>query len=520
MIETDLTRLRHDLRTPINHLIGYSQLLIEEAQQSTDGQEWSQSIERVGALGKQLLGQLDILLPRSGSTDTEGRLTELREVFRQPLQEILATLVSIDLPDPENQSADVERLRRAASRLLRFADEGSLDESPASPQEARQPTPAGTDHLLIVDDDRSNRDLLARILSKLNYRVSLAAGGNEAVALAKTNKYDLMLLDILMPGLNGYQVLEQLKVLRPEMPVIVISAVEDMRSVVRCIEMGAEDYFLKPIEPALLRARIASTLDRKKFRERLVAQQRLASLGELTAGVAHEIKNPLNFVINFSELAQENVLDLKHALKSDPEAVSALLEDLQQLLLKVKEHGMRADAIVKSMLLHYRNESSPEEAVDFNQLVAQYLKLADFSFDKEQAAGPVQVQARYDPDVGTILCRPADIGRVIINLVTNAYHAVREKQHRLQLHNPQISVSTRNAGTAVELIVQDNGVGVPDEIRNKIFHPFFTTKAAGAGAGLGLSITHDIIVRSHHGELILNSKEGVGAEFIARIPRK
>jgi signal transduction histidine kinase len=353
----------------------------------------------------------------------------------------------------------------------------------------------------------------------LNYRVSLAASGSQALSLLEKDHYDLMLLDILMPGLNGYQVLERAKKLHANVPIIVISALEDMNSVVRCIEMGAEDYFLKPIEPVLLRARIAATLDRQKFRERLVVQQRMASLGELTAGVAHEIKNPLNFVINFADLALETVQEFESSLASTTEAGPALLEDAKQLLVKIKEHGMRADSIVKGMLLHYRNDAVQEEAADFNQLVAQYLKFVDFSMDRSNAMTGAELTADYDCTVGTVRCRPQEIGRVVINLVNNAQHALKEKKLRSPHYTPKIEVRTRSLGAAIELAVRDNGDGVPAEIREKIFNPFFTTRPAGVGAGLGLSIAYDIIVRAHQGELMLNSEMGHGAEFIARIPR-
>jgi two-component system NtrC family sensor kinase len=520
MTDTDLSWLRHELRTPINHILGYSQLMLEEAEQPSNDTGLTLSIERIGALGRQLLKQIDSMLAASDMTDPGLRVTELRNAFKPSLQELTGILKEVSLSCAQAQAADVEQLNRAAGRLLQFVETGSLQQSQPRPsQENGSAECSGTDHLLIVDDDRTNRDLLARILTRMNYRVSLAASGSQALSMLEKNHYDLMLLDILMPGLNGYQVLERVKNLRADVPVIVISALEGMNSVVRCIEMGAEDYFLKPIEPVLLRARIAATLDRKKFRERLVAQQRMASLGELTAGIAHEIKNPLNFVINFAELALETVQEFESNLVSTPEAAPASLADAKQLLAKIREHGMRADSIVKGMLLHYRGNGQ-EEAADFNQLVAQYLKFVDFSMDKSNVMTGVELTADYDCTVGAVRCTPQDIGRVVINLVTNAQHALKEKKLRSPQYTPKIEVRTRSLGPAIELAVRDNGDGVPAEIRDKIFNPFFTTRPAGVGAGLGLSIAYDIIVRAHHGELMLNSEMGRGAEFIARIPRR
>jgi CheY-like chemotaxis protein len=345
-------RIRHDLRTPVNHLLGYSQLLIEDAQESgvDDG---IALFERIAALGKDVLRQIELSLPSTETTAPEQRLIELRGLLAPRVTEINQTLDSLSFDKSSSQFADVQRLHQATDKLSRFVQTGSLD-APVATAPAAVPTEtlAAADHLLVVDDDAANRDVLARMLQKLKYRVSVASSGAEAIELASHQSYDLMLLDILMPGINGYEVLKHLKSSKPDLPIIVISALNEMESVTRCVSMGAEDYFQKPFEAILLRARISSALERQRYRHQLMDQESLVSLREATAEVAHEIKNALDCVINSARTAADAAGELWLAHNAAP-ATNQLLTALAGDLRNIKEHGSRANEIVNGILLRH-----------------------------------------------------------------------------------------------------------------------------------------------------------------------
>jgi two-component system, NtrC family, sensor kinase len=512
-------RLRHDLRTPVNHLLGYSQLLIEDAQESGTG-DGTRHFEQVMLFGKEILKQIELSLPASSPEASSDRLAELQNNLKPWLDKIRETLNPLSLDKSTTQFADVQRLLQATEKLTRFARTGSMDAAgTASPASAKAITDnQQASHLLVVDDDASNRDVLSRMLQRLKYSVSLAANGAEAIEMVGKNSYDLVLLDILMPGMSGYEVLKYLRSFNPDLPVIVVSSLNEVESVVRCISMGAEDYFQKPFEPVLLRARISSALDRQRYRREHVLQQRLASLGEVTAGIAHEIKNPLNFVLNFAVTAADAAEELGREVAAASPAVKTLLNDLTTDLRRIREHGARADEIVNSMLLHC-NSSIQMEQVEINQLVARYLNFARNTQLSGGQASEVVVETIYDDAAGQVRCHAADMGRVILNLAKNAFQAALERKKTVAQYVPRVQVGTRKLDEAVEIFVRDNGNGVAGSIRDKIFQPFFTTKAPGEGTGLGLSLSHDIVVQKHKGQLTVNSVEGQFAEFVVRLPR-
>jgi two-component system, NtrC family, sensor kinase len=517
MAQTAISRLRHDLRTPVNHIIGYSQLLLED-QAGTVDSATAPAAQETLTLGREIMQIIETVLPSSCNDQPETYYPELRSRLSPPSQRIQALVKS--LPDDTPQLSDFQNIFQAANRLMSLVAEATAATSAAgvTPAANEEKTGAATDHVLLVDDDSTNRDVLARMLRRLNYRVSLAADGHQAVQLVDQNKYDLLLLDILMPGLSGYDVLQHVKTKALNLPVIMISALNDMESVVKCISLGAEDYFLKPFEPVLLRARISAVLDRKKCEDRLVAQQYLASLGELTAAVGHELKNPLNFIINFAATAAEAADEIADILAPGETAAVALLDDLKRDVASIRQHGARANEIIKNMLFHCQGGSAPAELTDLNSLVAQYLTFAQVSLHDAHRQFDVVVETLYDPHCEKTLCHPADLGRAILNLAGNAFDALREKKAANPDFRPQLRVKTRSIGNSVEISIWDNGDGVPEGIREKIFRPFFTTKPAGAGTGLGLSITRDII-RRHKGELLLDTEKSRFSEFKIRIPR-
>ena len=261
--------------------------------------------------------------------------------------------------------------------------------------------------------------------------------------------------------------------------------------------------------------------------EQLVAKEKLASLGALTAGIAHEIKNPLNFVINFAELSKDLIVELRESTEPVLEAFPDAKDDfvdivgtIEQNAKKICEHGRRADSIVKNMLLHSRGKSGDRQLVDFSPLVEEYVNLAYHGMRAADASLNVDLQKSLDPKVGQVDVVPQDFGRALVNVVNNALYAANHAGREDNERCPQVRVQTVDLGDRVETRVRDNGPGIPPEVKDKIFNPFFTTKPTGAGTGLGLSITYDIIVQVHRGSIRIETEEGAFTEFILTIPKK
>ncbi|HEV8082856.1 MAG TPA: ATP-binding protein [Chitinophagaceae bacterium] len=257
----------------------------------------------------------------------------------------------------------------------------------------------------------------------------------------------------------------------------------------------------------------------KSAQAQLIQSEKMASLGELTAGIAHEIQNPLNFVNNFSEVNKELLAEMKNELNSGNtiEAIS-IANNLEENEEKINHHGKRADAIVKSMLQHSQSTSAEREATDLNKLADEYLRLSYHGLRAKDKSFNATINTDFDESIGKINIVPQDIGRVLLNLYNNAFYAVVEKM-KLQIgdYEPMISVSTKKINDKVEMVVNDNGNGIQQNIIDKIFQPFFTTKPTGQGTGLGLSLSYDII-KAHGGEIKVETKEGEGSEFIIQLP--
>jgi two-component system, NtrC family, sensor kinase len=258
----------------------------------------------------------------------------------------------------------------------------------------------------------------------------------------------------------------------------------------------------------------------KSAQAQLIQSEKMASLGELTAGIAHEIQNPLNFVNNFSELNTELIDDLKKELTSNNrQSVEEIADSIRQNQEKINQHGKRADAIVKNMLQHSRKSTGQKELVDINALCEEYLRLAYHGIRGKDKNFSAKFETHLDPSVGRIMAIAQDIGRVMLNLINNAFYAVSQKK-QLNQHDyePEVSITTRKIGDKVEIRVKDNGTGIPAAIKEKIFQPFFTTKPAGQGTGLGLSLAYDIVIKAHGGDLKVATIEGEGSEFIVILP--
>jgi signal transduction histidine kinase/HAMP domain-containing protein len=268
--------------------------------------------------------------------------------------------------------------------------------------------------------------------------------------------------------------------------------------------------------------------DLKDAQSQLVQAEKMASLGQLTAGIAHEIKNPLNFVNNFSELSIDLAKEIRNELDKnknvfvteDLDYLNEILTDLENNVRKINDHGKRADSIVKGMLLHSRGKAGELQKTDINNLLVEYVNLAYHGFRAQDSSFNVKIEANYDSTVGMINVVPQNLSRVFLNIINNACYSVHEKRkEKGEKYTPVLCISTSSVNEKVQVKIKDNGKGIPKEIMEKIYNPFFTTKPAGKGTGLGLSLSFDIIVQEHKGEIKVQSEEGEYAEFTITIPK-
>ncbi len=536
--------LRHELRTPLNQIIGYSEMLLEDIGDDGDA-ELRSEIDAIHDSAYDLVGAVQALVPNGdgiGSPDSLGRIRKGLSDRANRLSQAAHSLAAREEPILRPFAQHIESAARnladftSGATLNRKAENtGSVSEEHAASSGAR---------LLVADDSERNREILARQLERQGYSVTCVGNGVDALRLLRERSYDLALLDVLMPEMDGFSALEAIKTdpeLR-EIPVIMISASDEYSSVIRCIESGAEDYLPKPFDPVLLRARLKASLEKKALRDeqkrkteelerayvnlqrmqdQLVTQEKLASLGSLAAGIAHEIKNPLNFITNFAKLSGELIPELQSSIEqADRVEAGEILKDLAANLQRIQDHGARADRIVRGMLGHARQSSGERELTDINTLVVESVNLAYHGVRSHDIRFNVAIEYRLDPQVGKANVFPQDLNRVFLNIATNAFHALQDEARTARRDfEPSFIVVSRQFGDNVEIRFCDNGPGISADLQRKIFEPFFTTKPAGMGTGLGLSISHDVVVKEHHGELLVESEPGISTEFIVRIPR-
>ena len=267
--------------------------------------------------------------------------------------------------------------------------------------------------------------------------------------------------------------------------------------------------------------------DLRKTQDQLIIQEKMASLGMLTAGIAHEIKNPLNFINSFAALSVDLVRELDEiveSLKTGPspdvwDKTVEIMENLRFNAASIHEEGRRADSIIRSMLLHSHGTVGHPRETDLNALLGEAVNLAYYSMRSKDAYFDIRIDTDYDPTVGPMTVVPQDLSRVFVNLINNAYHSTREKKEMSERgYAPLLGVGTSNLGDHVEIRIRDNGMGIPPEMLPKIFDPFVTTKTEGERTGLGLSISYDIVVRGHQGSIEVETREGEYAEFVITLP--
>jgi signal transduction histidine kinase len=258
----------------------------------------------------------------------------------------------------------------------------------------------------------------------------------------------------------------------------------------------------------------------KATQAQLVQREKMASLGELTAGIAHEIQNPLNFVNNFSEATHELADELEQVLaQGDTREAKVLVADIRSNTKKIVHHGKRADNIVKGMLQHARASTEKIESTNINQLTEEYLRLSYQGIRAKDQTFAASIETNFDASLQQADVVPQDIGRVLLNLFNNAFYAVSEKKKRFNgTFEPVVSVSTKKEANQIVIAVKDNGTGMSPKVADKVFQPFFTTKPTGEGTGLGLSLSYDIITKGHGGNLSVQSTEGEGSTFVVELP--
>ncbi len=427
-------------------------------------------------------------------------------------------------------------------------------------------------NILIVDDTPDNLTILSQMLTQKGYIVRPALSGPLALKAVQKSRPDLILLDIMMPGMDGYEVCWQLKGSEhtQNIPVLFISALNETIDKVKAFEAGGVDYINKPFQTEEVLARVKTHLSlshmqnqlqeknvrlQQEINEReraeadlqtahdtlqktlddlmatqaqLVQSERLAALGRVVAGIAHEIKNPLNFVNNFAQLLTDIIQELHEELKyhrSDfaPERIENIDEltgNIIRIAAKITHHGQRADRIVQDMLDHSRKGKHRPQLTDLTMLVEEYVDLVYQDIQVRDSTFHISIEKEYDPALGLINLVPHDIGRVILNIIQNACYAVKQKQQQVQgKYAPTLWICTKNDAEYVELRIRDNGNGIPHAVREQIFNPFFTTKPPGKGTGLGLSICYDIVVQEHEGEFRVNTEEGLFTEFVIVLPK-
>jgi signal transduction histidine kinase len=290
--------------------------------------------------------------------------------------------------------------------------------------------------------------------------------------------------------------------------------------------IAIENVRLFEAEQLRTRELAKSLEDLRTAQERLVQTEKLASRGQLTAGIAHEIKNPLNFVNNFSGVSVELIDELQESIgrvsadEKTRSEIAELSDTLRDNLQKIVQHGRRADSIVKNMLLHSREGSGERRPVDVNALVDESLNLAYHGARAEKQGFNIALERLFDPAAGAIEIFPQEITRVLLNVIAKGFYAAAKRQGQTgDGFEPTVTAVTKNLGDRVEITIRDNGAGIPPEVKEKMFNPFFTTKPTGEGTGLGLSISHDIVVKQHSGSIEVDTAPGEFTEFRIVLPR-
>lgn len=394
--------------------------------------------------------------------------------------------------------------------------------------------------ILVVDSEESSRGLLKRRLSIFGHEVYLAADENEAISQLKKEPIDVVLLNMFINKNNSYDFLVQLKEDADynSIPTIMISSDGDTDLVVRCIEAGAEDYLVKPLNQTLLRARLANCIMRKEAHDKelaylakikqsqnqIMAQEKMASLGELMSSISQELKNPLNFIINFAEVCADVCNELLDGIQTskipmESSAQSLFNEKLSKFLSnsqKIREYGHNADKIIRFMLDQSTTSVGKRYPGNINKIIDQTITMLISHYKGNGITSLPRIETQLDNSIPHVLISIQSFSKALYNILDNAFYSVIEKYE--DISQASVRVKTENTSDAVKVSIYDNGTGIKADILDRIFTPFFTTKPEGTGPGLGLSAAKEV-VEEHQGRIDVNTEEGQYAEFTITIEK-
>ncbi|MFK8184829.1 MAG: response regulator [Phormidesmis sp.] len=392
--------------------------------------------------------------------------------------------------------------------------------------------------ILIVDDNAINLKVLSELLDDDNYQVAIAQSGEQALENVKFISPDLILLDVMMPGIDGFETCRQFKQdpNTKDIPVLFMTALSDPVNKVKGLGLGAVDYITKPFDHSETLARIQLNLSLRDTQARLIQEEKMVALGKMVAGIAHEINNPINFIHGNLEPAQaytQSLLKLieMYETKASPEAIHAYSEDIDleflkedaiQLLASMQTGTERVHKIVQALKTFSRLDESEYKYVDLHEGLDSTLVVLENRLNSTADRSEIEVIRDY-ASMPPLLCYPGKLNQVFINVLTNAIDAIEEKfsanrQSAALCEQPYLKISTAYEAAQTVIRIIDSGIGIPKEIQSRIFDQFFTTKDVGRGIGLGLSVAYTIVTKDHKGQLSVQSQPGQGTEFIIALP--
>lgn len=502
MTREAVAALRHQLRTPLNHIIGYAEMLLdEEALSSDSGIIAELNAIRTGA--RQVVDTLNLVLPPSGAIHDEG-LEPLRASLAEPITSIVRSIGNIAQGVPSAHLMDLLRINVAAGELLSFC-EGTFSAQPPLPQPARRTASRATaapGYLLVVDDNELNRDMLCRQLQRQGHLVEAAEGGADALRQIAEKPFELVLLDVLMPGMDGLAVLEAIKSdpKRESLAVIMISALDEMDRVVECLRAGAEEYLMKPFEPVLLQARVVASLERKRLRDRERERSRELErandeLQQFAYVASHDLQEPLRTMRVYAQLLSRRWRD-----RMDP--------DSEQFLNFIVDASGRMQTLVGDVLALSRvNRTAKPSAtpIDLEDILKQVRANLQAAISESEASVTSSALPVVPSD-------SAEMTQLLQNLIGNAI------KYRRQDVRPEIRISAERNDSFWTVSVADNGVGISPEFAEQVFLPFKRLHGREiAGTGIGLAVCRRIVER-HGGRIWVEPGDQVGSIFRFTLP--
>lgn len=393
--------------------------------------------------------------------------------------------------------------------------------------------------LLVIDDSESARSLLKRRLAMYGHEVIAAENQQEALKILSNDQIDVIFLNMFLNGTNSATLLEKLKSNSDyqNIPIIMISSDDDTELLVRCIEAGAEDYLVKPLNQTILRARLSNCIARKEAydkelqylakikqgQKQIAAQEKMASVGVLVSSISNELKNPLNFIINFAGVSAEICTELIQKLEADnlfstepQKEILSKLKKFQRNVSKISDYGRNVDQIIRFMLDQSSTDNSKKHPANINKIIKQTINMLMSSYKSRGITNLPKVTIESNENIPHIVLSIQSFSKVIYNILDNALYSVLKKFEDQALSEIKISVNDHLDN--VQIVIKDNGIGIADDVKNKIFEPFFTTKEGGMNPGLGLSTSLEII-QDLKGSISVHSMDGEFAEFKITIPK-